>query len=237
MSEPRRKAESIILVHGAWSDGSIWARVIPQLRAAGLSVTAVQLPLTSLADDTAVVRRAIALEDGPIVLAGHAYGGVVITECGDHPKISGLVYVAAFAPDIGASAFSLGRRADASPADAEIRTDSADFLKLTPKGVTEDFAQDLPESVRETMIATQGPISLDALGAPATNAAWRSKPSWFVLARHDRTISPFLQQMMADEIGATAIDVFSSHVAMLSCPGNIADVLIEATRAPDSRHG
>ena len=217
-----------ILVHGAWADGSSWAKVIPLLERAGLDVTAVQLPLSSLADDAATVKRAIALEDGPILLVGHSYGGAVITEAGNDPKVKALVYVAAFAPDAGESAFSLGELVPPSPAAAEIRPDAAGFLKLSPKGILEDFAQDLPEAERKVMVATQGPTSVNSLTGTITVPAWKSKPSWYVIAADDRAIPPQLETMMANKIGATTITLPTSHVPMLSRPQDVATLILQA---------
>src|ERR1700742_4331462 len=133
---------NIVIVHGAWADGSSWSKVIPLLQAKGLHVVAVQNPLTSLADDVAATKRAIALQDGPVLLVGHSYGGVVITEAGNDPKVVGLVYVSAVAPDKGESAFGLITSAP-TPVGTELRPDKSGFLKLTPKGIAEDFGQDL----------------------------------------------------------------------------------------------
>ena len=149
---------NVILVHGAWADGSSWAKVIPRLEDKGLHVVAVQLPLTSLANDVATVQRAIALQPGPVLLAGHSYGGVVITEAGNDPKVSGLVYVAAYAPDAGESAFTLNALAPPSPASGQISPDAQGNLKLNQEGILADFAQDLPLRERRTLLATQGPI-------------------------------------------------------------------------------
>lgn len=234
-AEERKAVKNVILVHGAWADGSSWSKVIPRLQAAGLTVTAVQLPLTSLADDAAVVQRALSLEDGPVLLVGHSYGGAVITEAGNDAKVTGLVYVAAFAPDAGESAFSVGKRVPPSPINTELRPDAKGFLKLTPKGVVEDFAQDLSEAERITMIATQGPTSVRSLSGPITLPAWKSKPSWYILAQDDRTIPPELQTIMSKRIDAQTISLSSSHVAMLSHPAEVAKVIIRAAGIADEQ--
>jgi len=222
------KALNVILVHGAWADGSSWSKVIPQLEASGLRTTAVQLPLTSLEDDVAAVRRAIALEDGAVVLAGHSYGGVVITEAGVDSKVSALVYVAAFAPGEGESAGSLGASVDPAPLGAEIRPDSAGYLKLTRAGVENDFAQDLDAAAKCVLFAAQGPTSGQALGGAVSNPAWRSKPSWTIVATNDRAIPPELQQTMARTIGARVSTVAASHLVMLAQPDAVSRVIIEA---------
>ena len=175
---PKPAVRNVVLVHGAWADGSSWAKVIPLLEAAGLRVVAVQNPLTSLQDDVAAVQRAIALQDGPVLLVGHSYGGAVITEAGTDPKVAGLVYVAAFAPDAGQAVGELGKEFPPAPGGAEIRPDASGFLMMTPKGIEEDFAQDLPKTERKILAATQGPTNGAAFGARLANAAWKTKPTW-----------------------------------------------------------
>jgi len=220
--------KNVILVHGAWADGSSWSKVIPLLEAKGLNVTAVQLPLTSLADDVATVKRAFALEDGPFLLVGHSYGGSVITEAGNDPNVAGLVYVAAFAPDKGESTLDL-ITANPTPVGPELRP-TAGFFKLSAKGVFEDFAPDLPEVDRKVLFATQGPIAGAALGVPITAPAWRNKPSWFVIAGNDRMISPKLEEAEAQEMKAKSITIPSSHVVMLSHPVEVAGFIERAAQ-------
>jgi pimeloyl-ACP methyl ester carboxylesterase len=223
------KASNVILVHGAWADGSSWSKVIPLLVGRGLHVTAVQLPLTSLKDDVATVRRAIALENGPIILVGHSYGGVVITEAGNDPKVAGLVYIAAFAPDAGQSAGSLGASVEPAPMGAEVRPDAQGFLKLTEAGVKNDFAQDLSPAEKEVLFAAQAPTAAGALGENVSAAAWKSKPSWYLVATADRAIPPSLERAMAKNIKAKTIEVAASHVAMLARPQETANLILEAT--------
>lgn len=219
---------NILIVHGAWADGSSWSKVIPLLEARGFHVVAVQLPLTSLADDVATVRRAIALEDGPILLVAHSYGGVVITEAGNDPKVAGLVYVAAFAPSEGQSAFDLAN-ANPTPILQELRLDAFGFLKITPSGIREDFAQDLSESEQVLLTATQSPTAGGAsLRSPVSVAAWRNRPSWFVIAARDRVVAPALQKVEAEQMNATTITLPASHVAMLSQPYVVASFIRRA---------
>ena len=225
-----RGVTNIVLVHGAWADGSSWSKVIPLLQARGFKVVAVQTPLTSLADDVDTVKRALALEDGPVLLVAHSYGGVVITQAGNDPKVAGLVYVAAIAPQEGQSAFDLAN-AYPTPALQELRVDQFGLLKLTPTGIREDFAQDLSYDEQTVLAATQGPTAAGAaLGAPVSVAAWRSKPSWFVIAAHDRVVSPALQAVEAQQMNATTITLSSSHVAMLSQPYVVASFIRKAAR-------
>src|SRR5258708_18949922 len=194
------KSSDVILVHGAWADGSSWAKVISLLAARGPSVTAVQLPLTSLGDDVATVKRAIALASGPIILAGHSYGGAVITEAGNDPKVSALVYIAAFAPDAGQSAGSLGASAGPAPMGAEVRPDSHGFLKITEAGVKNDFAQDLSPTEKDVLFAAQAPTAAGAFGENVSAPAWKTKPSWYLVANQDRAIQPSLERAMAKTI-------------------------------------
>src|SRR5579863_4024531 len=147
---------NVVLVHGAWANSSSWSKVIPLLQARGLKVVAVQLPLTSLADDAAATVRAIALQDGPVLLVGHSYGGAVITEAGNDPKVIGLVYVAAFAPGDGESVGSISKPYPPTPLGGELRPDAQGFLSVTPKGIADDFAQDLSGNEKQMLTATQG---------------------------------------------------------------------------------
>ena len=215
---------TVILVHGAWADASSWSKVIPRLVASHLNVVAVSLPLTSLADDVAATRRAIALVNGPIVLVGHSYGGAVITEAGNDPKVVGLVFVAAYAPDNGESSLSLAT-ANPTPVGAQIRPDASGFLKLTAAGIAEDFGQDLSDIEKVNLIATQGPTAGGALGALASTPAWKNKPTWFVIAADDRTVSPELEKTEASRMNATTITLPTSHLAMLAAPERVADFI------------
>src|SRR6267142_1562834 len=196
---------NIVIVHGAWADGSSWSKVIPLLQAKGLHVVAVQNPLTSLADDVAATKRAIALQDGPVILVGHSYGGIVITEAGNAPKVVGLVYVAAWAPAEGESLAILAKRYPPAALGDELRPDKEGFLTVTAKGIAEDFAQDLSDTEKQLVTATQGPTNAAAFGETVTTAAWKTKPSWFVIAAKDRAIPPELEKAEATTMNATAI--------------------------------
>ena len=224
---------TVVLVHGAWADGSSWSKVISLLNAEGIHVVAVQLPLTSLAEDVATVKRALAVEQGPLILVGHSYGGVVITEAGTDPKVAGLVYVSAFAPDVNQSAQTLNAQVAATPVTAQIVPDALGFLKLTERGIFDDFAQDLSPNEKGNLFSTQGPTFMNVLGTPVTVAAWHSKPSWFVIAEHDRVISPQLEAAMAITIHATVTKADSSHVIMLSKPRVVANVIEQAANNPN----
>lgn len=226
-THPAAGVQTVLLVHGAWADGSSWSKVIPLLKAKGLQVVAVQIPLTSFADDVAATQRAIALADGPVLLVGHSYGGAVITEAGNDPKVSGLVYVSAVAPDRGESAIGLISSVP-TPIGAELRPDKSGFLKLTPKGIAEDFAQDLSAKEIAILTTTQVPVSVAAMKGEVTTPAWKSKPSWYIIGANDRAIAPQLEAALAKKIGATTTTVPSSHVIMLAQPSKVADVIIEA---------
>jgi pimeloyl-ACP methyl ester carboxylesterase len=218
---------NVVLVHGAWADGSSWSKVIPLLEAEGLHVTAVQLPLTSLADDTAALKRAMALQNAPFVLVGHSYGGSVITEAGNDPKVAGLVYVAAFAPHQGESTLDQ-IKANPTPVGKELRPDASGFFKLSEKGVVEDLAPDLPEADQRILIATQGPTAGAAFGAPIGTPAWKTKPTWFVIASEDRVVSPKLEQSEALEMNAKSITIASSHLVLVSHPAEVAGFIGQA---------
>jgi pimeloyl-ACP methyl ester carboxylesterase len=225
---PPKGARNVVLVHGAWADGSSWAKVIPLLQAQGLHVTAVQNPLTSFAEDVAATKRIIALQDGPVILVGHSYGGVVITEAGNDPKVVGLVYVAAFAPGEGQSVTDLTKPYPPAPLGNEVRPDSQGFLTVTPKGIAEDFAQDLTPKEQRLLTATQGQTAGSSFTATVTTAAWRTRHSWFVIAANDRAIPPELHKATAANIKATTITLPSSHVAMLSHPKEVAELIEQA---------
>jgi len=222
------QVSTVILVHGAWANASAWTKVLPMLEAAGIEALAAQIPLTSLPDDAATLRRAIALAQRPVLLVGHSYGGSVITEAGLDPKVVGLVYVAAFAPGAGESAGILAAGGPLTRLRDVARPDDQGFLNLTREGVAEVFAQDLTEADKALAYATQGPLAVAALNGEVTNPAWRTRPSWYLRATEDRVIHPSLQETMAKRIGATTIDVASSHVPMLSHPHAVVGLIRQA---------
>ncbi|MGF0337953.1 alpha/beta hydrolase [Ectopseudomonas toyotomiensis] len=230
-SQAEGKVPSVVIVHGAFADGSDWAKVVPFLQAEGVGVTVVQNPLTSLADDVAATQRALNNQPGDVVLVGHSWGGSVITEAGGHEKVSGLVYVAAFAPDAGQASGEQGKGFPTPPGLSQLKTDSSGFIYLTPEGMAKDFAQDLPSEQTSVMTATQGPIKASAFEDRTTAAAWKTKPSWYLLATEDRMIHPDLQRAAAKRIGATLTELRTSHVPQQSQPAEVAEVILQAVRS------
>ncbi len=218
---------NVVLVHGAFADGSSWAKVIPLLEAKGLHVTAVQNPLSSLADDVAATKRAIANQDGPVILVGHSWAGMVISEAGNDPKVAGLVYVAAIVPDEGQSANDVLKPYSPPPGLAEAKPDAAGFLSLTRKGIDEDFVPDLPPAERAIVYSTQGPWNSACLGDKVSTPAWTTKPSWFI-AVNDRMLPPEYEQGVSKRIRATTTTLPTGHVPMLSKPKEVAAVIIDA---------
>lgn len=217
--------KNIVLVHGAFADGSSYAKIIPLLEAKGYHVTAVQNPLTSLADDVAATKRTLAQQDGPVLLVGHSWGGMVISDAGNDPKVAGLVFIAAAAPDPNQS---LGELTKDTPTPGLKKTQmNAGYISLTTQGIIEDFAQDLPLAERRIMAATQQPVAAVAFGDKMATVAWQTKPSWYIVASQDHMISPLLEAAMAQKIKATTLTLNSSHVPMLSQPGKVA-AFIEA---------
>ncbi len=217
--------KNIVLVHGAWADGSGWMGVYDILRKDGYNVAIVQNPLTSLADDVAAVGRVLARQEGPVILVGHSYGGAVITEAGDDPKVVGLVYVAAFAPDAGESIFGLLPQSDAPP-PFEVGADG--FAFLAKDAFIHGFAPDVGTELAEFMEASQVPFSVQGAGlAEVTVAAWKTKPSWFAISTDDQIIPPDAQRTMAKRAGSTVIEVTGSHVAFVKAQTAAIAKLIE----------
>ena len=219
--------KNIILVHGAFADGSSWAKVIPLLQARGFNVVAVQNPLSSLADDVAATKRAIALQKGPVILVGHSWAGMVISDAGNDPKVAGLVYIAALVPDKNQAASDVSKPYPAPPGSAEVKPDASGYLALTRKGVDEDFVPDLPAAERAVVYATQVPWNSKALTEKVANPAWTTKPSWFIIV-NDRMLPPQYERNIAKHIHATTTTLTSGHVPMLSMPAKVAAVITDA---------
>ena len=224
----RADKPSVVIVHGAFADGSDWAKVIPLLQAKGINVVAVQNPLTSLEDDVAATKRAIETQPGKVVLVGHSWGGVVITQAGVDPKVSALVYVAALVPDVGQAGGELGKAYPPASGFSHISADGAGYLKMTQEGMAKHFAQDLPEKTTAVMTATQGPINSKAFAQKVTAAAWKTKPSWYIVSNQDRMIQPAQEEAMAKNIGAKVTTLQASHVPQQSQPAKVAAVILDA---------
>jgi pimeloyl-ACP methyl ester carboxylesterase len=221
-----------VLVHGAWADGSAWEKVTPLLQARGIKVVSVQLHLTSLAEDVAIVRRVVEVQTGKVVLVGHSYGGAVITQAGTDPKVGSLVYVAAFAPDAGQSVDDMLRPYPPAVWQSGLVPDSAGYTTLTPASYQTYFASDLPKDYAAVLATAQGPTSQQVLMDKVTNAAWTSKPSFWALSADDQIIPPAFQQQEAAHIKAKVTTVRGAgHTEMLSHPREIAGVILQASAA------
>ena len=220
--------KTIVLVHGAFADATSWSKVIPILLQQGFNVIAVQNPTTSLADDVAAVNRALESVDGQCVLAGHSWGGVVITEAGTHEKVAALVYVSAFAPSVGESINDLFAPYPQPEWFGAVAADSGGFLKISNAGIGKYFAQDLTDEEKAVVAAVQTPFALSSNAEKVTKAAWEEKSSWFVVSENDRIIYPELERKMAEKIGANITEVSASHVSMLAKPEEVAEVIISA---------
>jgi pimeloyl-ACP methyl ester carboxylesterase len=222
--------KNVVLVHGAFADGSSWAKVIPLLQAKGYNVIAVQNPLTSLEDDVAATKRAIALMDGPVLLAAHSYGGMVITEAGNDPKVAGLLYVDALIPNDNQSAADVIQPYPPSPGNKEFQQDASGFLSLSLKGINSYFAQDLTAEERKVLYATQIPWAAKETVGKISKAAWKDKPSWCIIGLNDETVPPTLTRAEAKMLHAHTLELKSSHVPMLSQPNKVAAFIISAAQ-------
>jgi pimeloyl-ACP methyl ester carboxylesterase len=223
-------ARNVVLVHGLFADGSSWSEVIPRLQAAGLNVTSVQNPLTTLPEAVASAQRVLARQDGSTVLVGHSFSGMIVTEAGVHPSVSAVVYIAARAPDAGEDYSALASRFPAPPASAGVVFDG-DEGRLTEAAFLRDFAGDLPEAKARVLYAAQWPFQKALLTGKTTHAAWRSKPSFYAVSTEDRTINPDLERFMAKRMGATTIEIPSSHLSLISHPQEVTELILQAAQA------
>ena len=230
-------ARNVVLVHGAYADASSWVEVIGLLRSAGMRVTAVQNPLRSLDDDVAATRRVLSMQDGPTVLVAHSYGGMVVTEAGDDPSVTALVYVAARAPDAGEDYTALAATFPTPPASAGlVNTDG--FLQLSESAFLNDFANGVDSDMAQTLYAVQAPVAATLFPTAITTvAAWRSKPSWYAVSIQDRTITPDLERFMANRMNATTIEIDTGHLSLITHPRETADLILAAAGAPTSAVG
>lgn len=236
MSEISRAAPSpaavrnVVLAHGLYADGSCWSDVIPRLQAAGLNLTSVQNPLTTLADSVEATRRVLARQDGATVLVGHSFAGTIVSEVGVDPKVAALVYVAARAPDAGEDYAALAARFPKPPASSGIVFDGEEG-RLTEEAFLRDFAGDLPRAKARALFAVQQSFQRSLLTGRTTQAAWRTKPSFYAVSINDRTIDPELQRFMAKRMNARTIELDVSHVSMISQSAAIAGMILEACNA------
>ena len=237
LAEKAQTAKTVVLVHGAFADGSSWNKVIPLLRNKGLNVISVQNPLTSLGDDVAFTKRALAEAKAPVVLVGHSWGGVVITEAGLDEKVKSLVYVSAFAPSTAEHLHDILHEAHAVqkiptvPGFAKPLVDKEGFLSLSEETIINYFAPDLPVEEARLIAVSQGKLHKKVLDERITTAAWEQKPSWFVVSSNDHMIAPDVLRAQAKKINAKTTELATSHVPMLAKPQAVADVILKAAHS------
>lgn len=227
---PAVRARNIVFVHGLFADGSCWSEVIGRLQAQGFNTTSVQNPLTTLDESVAAAVRVLDRQDGPTVLVGHSFGGMLVTQAGVHPRVSALVYVAARAPDANENYAALAATYPTPPATAGIVYDG-DEGRLSEAAFLRDFAGDLPEAKARLLYAVQQPFQRALLSGQVTQAAWRSKPGFYAVSTEDRTINPDLERFMAKRMGAKTIELKASHLSLISHPAAVARLIVEAAGA------
>ena len=221
---------NIVLVHGAFTDGSCWAKVIPLLEEKGYHAVAVQNPMTSLADEVSATRRIVALQDGQVILVGHSWGGVVITQAGDDEKVAGLVYVTAYAPEVGESANDAGGPFGWSEGQKQIRVDNEKFAYVTAEGMMEDIAEGLPLAERKLALAVQGQSYVPMFDEKITVAAWKCKPTWALISTKDRMLQPAMEEAMAKRMNAKVSVVETCHMVILEAPEEVVKVIDQAAQ-------
>src|SRR5580692_932590 len=222
---------NIVLIHGAWAEGSCWSGVIERLQADGYHVTAPQFPLTALADDVARLRELLHLQDGPSIVAGHSYGGQVMTALGaDAPNVAGLVYIAAFGLDQGESLGALLSQGPVTPALAHLVTDARGFGWLSEDDFVSHFAADVDPVKAKVMYAVQQPLAMSGFGEVMGVPAWKTLPSWYLVAADDEALPPDAERLFASRMGASTVEIPSSHVAMVSHPGEVAQLIETAAQ-------
>jgi len=221
---------TVVLVHGAWADGSSWTRVVLPLLHRRLKVICAPIPLTSLSDDATALNRVLERTDGPVLLAAHAYAGAVIAAATDQ-KVRSLVYVAALAPDEGETVAQLFYREEPHPQAPRLQPDAHGFIWMPQEGFRNAFAQNAPEDVKAVAASAQRPIAVRCIQEPAPEPAWRSKPSWFLIAEEDRMINPKTQHFMAERMAAKVRVHPVDHTPLLTAPEVVVDIICEAARA------
>jgi pimeloyl-ACP methyl ester carboxylesterase len=227
----RGTVRNVVLVHGAYADGSCWSEVIGRLQAAGVTVTSVQNPLTSLTDDVAAARRALDAQTGPTVLVGHSFAGTVISEVGDHPLVSSLVYLSARAPEAGEDYPALTAKFPAAPASAGLVYRDG-FGKLTEDAFLTDFANGVPRAKARVLYAAQGAIAQTLFPTKTTTAAWKVKPTRYLVTTDDRTTNPDLQRFLAKRMNAQTTEIDSGHLSLITHPRTVTEFILGAVKAP-----
>jgi pimeloyl-ACP methyl ester carboxylesterase len=223
----------VVLVHGAWADGSSWSKVIGPLEADGINVVAAPLPLTSLADDVAAVDNVLERVDGPVVLAGHAYAGAVIAETRS-PKVASLVYIAALAPDEGETVSDVFYRSKPHPKAPKLEPDPHGLVWLPRKAFADAFAPNASPAEQEVLAAVQRPLATRSIGVPVHRPLWKDRPSWFLIAEDDRMIAPETHRFMAGRMGANSRERPVDHTPLVTAPGEVVDIILDATRGAET---
>jgi pimeloyl-ACP methyl ester carboxylesterase len=221
---------TVVVVHGAWADGSSWQAIVGPLEDHGLNVIAAPIPLTSLSDDAAALKRTIARTQGPVILAGHAYAGAVIATANDE-RVKALVYVAALAPDEGETVAQVFYKDETHPKAPQLAPDADGFIWMPDEGFANAFAQNATEEQLALCKAVQRPISAKSIQEPAPAPAWKTKPTWYLVAEEDRMINPKTQRFMAERMKATVRSFAVDHTPLLTAPDNVVDIIVEAARA------
>jgi pimeloyl-ACP methyl ester carboxylesterase len=221
---------TVVLIHGAWADGSSWEPVIRRLQSAGINVVAAPIPLTSLSEDAAALRRTIARTDGPVVVTGHAYAGAVVGAA-NNERVKGLVYIAALAPDEGETVADVFYRNASHPKAPKLAPDADGFIWMPDESFAEAFAQNATAEQIALARAVQRPIAVKCIQEPMTAPAWKTKPSWYLVAEEDRMINPKTQQFMAERMKATIRSYPVDHTPLLTAPDRVAEIILEAVKA------
>lgn len=232
-SASQANIKNVVLVHGAFADGSGWEAVAEILKKDGYNVSVVQHPETSYAEDVKATNAVIDRQDGPVVLVGHSYGGAVITEAGNNPKVAALVYIAAFALDAGESCATIEK--NVPPASTGIKATNDGYFYIDPAVFHADFAADLPKAKADFMAISQVLISADSFTHAIVNPAWKSKPTWYMVATADRSINPEQERMMAKRAKAKTVEINSSHVAYISHPKETTKLVVEAATSTTAK--
>lgn len=230
-SQSSASIKNIVIVHGAFADGSGWDNVYKLLTSRGYNVSIVQNPLTSLEDDVAATTRVLDKQDGPVVLVGHSWGGSVITQAGNHSKVTRLVYVAAFAPEIGESTLDLVKTAPPAPENGILPPDDKGFIWYDKAKFHAGFAADVSKEKADFMFASQGPIAAKAFITPLTEAAWKTKPSWAIVSTEDKSINPIILRNMYKRAGSKVTEIKASHALFISKAKEVADIIEAAAKA------